>query len=385
MARDRGRPPVRREVSLLLQGGGALGSYQAGVYEGLAGSPWEPDWIAGISIGAINGALIAGNPPEKRVAALRAFWEAITGYPQPFALDPQWLRHLPEPFGAGALSALLFGQSGFFAPRPAHAWFSHTLPESFYETGALKATLERLVDFDRINAGPMRLSVGAVEVATGNLTFFDTAPRRGRPATRIRAEHIMASGALPPGFPAVEIDGTHYWDGGLVSNTPLQYVLETEPRRHRLAFEVDVFPARGPVPRTLPEAQEREKDIRYSSRTRANLDGFKRVHDLRVAAGALLERLPEALREAPEAERLRRMACITTVDVVELVYRPARPQGHSKDYAFGAATMRARWAQGLADAAAVLRAAPWTAPFPPGLGVRRFDPLNPDGNPSRDA
>ncbi len=371
-------PPAAREVALLLQGGGALGAYQAGVYEALADSPWQPDWIAGISIGAINAALIAGNAPEDRVPALRDFWESVTGQPGQMRHAMGLTRFFPEAREAGALSALLFGQPNFFAPRPAYAWLSSPLPESVYDTAALKGTLERLIDFDRINAGPTRLSLGAVEVSTGNFAYFDTRPRAGQPATRIGAEHVMASGALPPGFPAIEIEGKHYWDGGLVSNTPLQYVLDSEPRIDRLAFEVDVFPARGPIPTTLPEALERDKDIRYSSRTRAGVNGFKREHDLRVAIGALWAMLPETARASPEAQRLNAMGCTSSVDVVELVYRPKHIQGQSKDYAFGRATMQERWAEGLADAREVLRLAPWEAPFPQGLGVRRSDPLNPN-------
>jgi NTE family protein len=379
------QPRASREVALLLQGGGALGAYQAGVYEALAESPWQPDWIAGISIGAINAGLIAGNAPENRVAALRDFWESITGQPGQMRHKMGLTRFFPEPKEAGAVSALLFGQPGFFEPRPSYAWLSSPLPESFYDTKALKVTLERLIDFDRINDGPTRLSLGAVEISTGNFAYFDNRPRHDRPATRIRADHVMASGALPPGFPAIEIDGKHYWDGGLVSNTPLQYVLDTDPQIDRLAFEVDVFPARGPVPSTLPESLEREKDIRYSSRTRAGVDGFKRLHDLRVAVGELWSMLPEAARGSPEGQRFREMGCVSSIDVVELVYRPEAPQGQSKDYAFGRETMRERWAAGLANAQEVLRLSPWEAPFPAGLGVRRSDPLNPYKGPDDEA
>jgi NTE family protein len=368
--------PDRRPVALVLQGGGALGSYQAGVYEALAASPWHPDWVAGISIGAINAAIIAGNAPERRVERLAAFWEGVTDPPAFWPVAEGGLApFFPESREAGALSALLFGQPGFFAPRPVADWLRPSPPVSVYDTAALKGTLERLVDFDRINAREMRFSVGAVNVRTGNFTYFDNTPATGQPATRIRAEHVMASGALPPGFPPVEIDGQCYWDGGLVSNTPLQYVLETEPRQSRIAFEVDLFPARGPVPTTLPESQEREKDIRYSSRTRAGVDNFKRMHDVRVNVSKLWEKLPEALRATPEAQFLRSFACLTTMDVVELIYRPAEMQGQSKDYAFSRGTMRERWAQGREDGAMVLRQAPWAAPFPPGIGVRRFDLL----------
>src|SRR5262245_29730191 len=227
-----------KKVGLVLQGGGALGSYQAGVYEALASSAYLPDWVAGISIGAINAALIAGNSPDNRVAQLRRVWEGVT---DPTAWLPAGLTGQAAVWqrSVGGLAGIMFGQPGFFAPRPHHEWFSRTMPTSYYSTAALKSTLEQLVDFDRINnAKGVRLSVGAVNVHTGRFAYFDSAE------ITIRPEHVMASGSLPPGFPPVEIDGEYYWDGGLVSNTPLQYVLDYYPRRSRLTFQVDVFQGR---------------------------------------------------------------------------------------------------------------------------------------------
>ena len=201
-------------VALVLQGGGALGSYQAGVYETLSKSDYLPDWVAGISIGAINAAIIAGNAPERRVQRLQDFWDGVTASQAPWPVLPSGL--LGNVHGLSALSAALFGQAGFFTPRPAMEWLLGPTPVSLYDTSVLKTTLEALVDFDRINAREMRFSVGAVNVRTGNFAYFDNAE------IAIRPEHVMASGALPPGFPPVEIDGELYWDGGLVSNTPLQ-------------------------------------------------------------------------------------------------------------------------------------------------------------------
>jgi NTE family protein len=360
---------VDRRVALVLQGGGALGSYQAGVFEEIADTAYQPDWVAGISIGAINAAIIAGNPPQERVAQLRRFWETVTA-------PPRWAGWTDLVFGAvpelrrqaGAANAVLFGQSGFFAPQPPDAWLRDPPPTSFYDTTALKGTLESLIDFDRINhRDGIRLSVGAVNVETGNFAYFDSAE------TPLRAEHVMASGALPTGFPAVEIDGEHFWDGGLVSNTPLQYVIAKLPRRSRLIFQVDVFPARGRLPRTLLEAAEREKDIRYSSRTRAGSDVMRTVHDLRHNIDALLAKLPEALRETPEARFLRDFGCKSTMDVAQLIYRPEDEQGQAKDYEFSRGTMVERWARGRADARETLDAAPWREPMPPDAGARSFD------------
>ncbi len=362
-----------KQVALVLQGGGALGSYQGGVYEALAGSEYLPDWVAGISIGAINAALIAGNAPERRVERLRQFWESIT--------PPLWPGLPSIDLGdagrqAGALRALLFGTPGFFHPQDAAAWFRLPPPTSFYETSALRSTLERLVDFDRINARTMRFSVGAVNVRTGNFAYFDNAQ------TAIRAEHVMASGALPLGFPAIEIDGEAYWDGGLVSNTPLQYVLDSTPRVSRLSFQVDLFPARGPVPTTIQEAQEREKDIRYSSRTRAATDGFATRHDICHLIDQLWEKLPPEVRALDEAQALHGYGCRTSMDIVELIYRTDIAQGQSKDYEFSRPTMETRWAQGRADALNTLRAAPWLAPEQSEVGVRTFDVLQPSHLPA---
>lgn len=358
--------PRPDRIALVLQGGGALGSYQGGVYAALSDAGYWPDWIAGISIGAINAALIAGNPPDTGADRLHQFWHEITA--PPLAWPPVQAAFPALGMQAAAQSALLFGQPGFFAPRRMFDWFAPQPPVSFYDTVALKGTLERLVDFDRINAATEpRLSVGAVNVRTGRFAYFDSLH------TRIRAEHIMASGALPPGFPAVEIDGEHYWDGGIVSNTPLAYVLTELPRRSRLIFQVDVFQAYGIVPETLEQVAEREKDIRYASRTRMNTEIFAEDHEVRHAINELIELLPPELANTPQARRLSRMGCVTQMDIAQLIYRPMAPQGFQKDYEFSRTTMQQRWDQGIADAELTLAAAPWLAPKGREVGVRVFD------------
>jgi NTE family protein len=369
------KPPPRpasydKKVGLVLQGGGALGSYQAGVYEALASSEYLPDWVAGISIGAINAAIIAGNAPEHRIDRLRDFWEQVT------APTRYWPSALGGPLAAwqqkaSALTALMFGQPGFFTPRAPRDWFSPHQLISYYDTAALKITLERLVDFDRINAaGGMRLSVGAVNVRTGHFAYFDSA------SETIRPEYVMASAALPPGFPPVEIDGENYWDGGLYSNTPLQYVIDYSPRRSRLTFQVDLFAAHGRLPRNLDEVDERAKDVRYSSRTRTATDMLREKHDVRHAINELYELLPPKLANTEQARRLYEYGCVTEMDIVQLIYRPLAPQGAQKDYEFSRATMDARWQQGLADARTTLLASPWLAPMPKDLGVRVFDVMH---------
>jgi NTE family protein len=342
-------------VALVLQGGGALGAYQAGVYEALTESGIEPDWIAGISIGGINAAIIAGNPPNARVDRLREFWTQVTADTQ-----RHWFGWA-EAKGDGARNllnqlnanlALMQGARGFFKARPLSPWLqpSGTLEAtSFYDTRELKRTLERLVDFDRLNAGLVRFSVGAVNVRTGNFVYFDTTTHT------IQPEHVMASGALPPGFPAIEIEGEHYWDGGLVSNTPLQWVVESAPRRDTLAFQVDLWSAGGDFPRTMLNAMTREKEIRYSSRTRAGTDQFKREQKLRRAAAGLLEQLPEHLKDSPEARLLGTVADRKVFNIIQLIYRARNYEGHSKDYEFSRASMEEHWRAGYHDARRTLR------------------------------
>jgi len=370
------KPPARpesydKQIALVLEGGGALGSYQAGVYETLADSAYLPDWIAGTSIGAINAAIIAGNAPKDRVAQLRKFWEEITS---PTALWPA--AGLSNPWAswqrtASALSSALFGQPDFFTPYSFEDWILRGPHLSYYSTSALKSTLERLVDFERINTSKeMRFSVGAVNLRTGRLVYFDNAE------ITIRPEHVMASGALPPAFPPIEIGDDYYWDGGLVSNTPLQYVLDYYPRRSRLTFQVDVFPGHGQIPTNLDEVYERDKDIRYSSRTRVSTDAFQQRHEVRHAINELEKLLPPEIAATDQAKRLHAFGCVTEMDIVQLIYRPPEPQGASKDFEFSRGTMKDRWQHGSSDASTTLCASPWLAPKPREIGVRVFDVMH---------
>jgi NTE family protein len=349
------RPPFER-IALLLQGGGALGSYQAGVYQALAEANLHPDWVAGISIGAINSALIAGNPPERRVARLREFWEAITA--PPFGIPDLKGFELTGELGhslanhAHSLGALLLGAPCFFTPRvPPPYLYPNGAPEalSFYDVGPLKATLERLVDFDLVNARGMRFSVGAVNVRTGNFTYFDNT------SCRIGPEHVIASASLPPGFPPTEIESEHYWDGGLVSNTPLQWVLDNPPGLDTLAFQVDLWSARGKFPRNLLEAQTRQKEIRFSSRTRMATDQFKKKQRLRRATAKLLAKLPKELLQTPEGEMLAAEADEKVYNLIQLIYRAKNYEGPCKDYEFSRRTMEEHWSSGYSDAIRTLR------------------------------
>jgi NTE family protein len=336
---------------LVLQGGGALGAYQGGVYEALAEAGIHPDWIAGISIGAINAAIIAGNPPETRVDRLREFWTQVSSNaPWHSPILGDGTRNLLNQMNANFSAAC--GAKGFFSARPVTPWLqpSGTLEAtSFYDTKALKQTLERLVDFDRLNVGITRFSAGAVNVRTGNLVYFDNTTHT------IEPEHVMASGALPPGFPAIEVEGEQYWDGGLVSNTPLQWMADIEPRRDSLVFQVDLWSARGDFPRNMFDVMTREKEIRYSSRTRAGTDQFKYLQRLRHTLADLLEKLPEDLRNSPDARLLGKEAEHKVYNIIHLIYRAQNYEGHSKDYEFSRLSMQEHWRAGYHDARRTLR------------------------------
>src|SRR5579863_1144392 len=348
----RATTPAKAERVLVLQGGGALGSYQAGAYQALCHFDFEPDWVAGISIGAINAAIIAGNEPAKRIARLKEFWEMVSSgtpwVPVPITKGDRE-RSLYNETSAALVAT--FGTPGFFAPRvpPAPLWpkGSHEA-QSFYDTAPLRKTLERLVDFDRINDLKCRLSVGAVGVATGNLKYFDNV-ELNRQGKRIGPEHIMASGALPPGFPSVLIDGEHYWDGGIASNTPLDYVLDAETKNDLLIFQVDLFSARGPLPKSMMDAAEREKDIRFSSRTRMSTDKNRQIHNARRAVRDLIEKLPDQLKDDPSVAFLREAARESTVTVVHLIYRAKNYESSSKDYDFSHVAMVEHWEAGVRD------------------------------------
>lgn len=357
------------EIVLVLQGGGALGAYQAGVYEALNLATHRPRWLAGISIGAVNAAIIAGNPPERRIERLQAFWDRVSsnlliGPPGPGEQVRSYFND------ANAFYAVLFGLPGFFEPRMPPAWLYPTGAAqslSFYDTAPLRETLLELVDFDRINSGTVRLSVGAVNIRNGNFVYFDNETQE------IGPEHIMASSALPPGFPPVEIDGEYYWDGGLVSNTPLQYVLDQVPRPDMLVFQVDLFSARGPMPRTIFDVSEREKDIRYSSRTRLNTDVARHEQALRRATHRLLQRLPANLQDDPDVRLLRNSSCNAAITIVHLIHRRKDYFTQSKDYEFSRHSIEEHWKAGGDDVRRTFRNKSWQRRAKPAGEITVFD------------
>ena len=352
--------PANAQRVLVLQGGGALGSYQAGAYQALCGYGFEPEWVAGISIGAVNAAIIAGNEGHTRVKRLKEFWEMVSA-PVPWKPIGK-SDHGRELFNSTSAALIAtFGVPGFFTPRipPAPMWPpGHPEAESYYDTAPLKKTLERLVDFDRINDLKTRLSVGAVGVTSGNFKYFDNYEFK-KLGKKIGPEHIMASGALPPGFPSVVIDGEHYWDGGIASNTPLDFVLDAELDRDLLIFQVDLFSARGDLPNSLLEAAEREKDIRFSSRTRMNTDKNKQLHNARRAVRDLIGKLPDYLKNDPSVEFLAKASRESTVTVVHLIYRSKNYESSSKDYDFSHVAMVEHWESGVRDVHLSMRHKDW--------------------------
>ncbi|SDA36543.1 NTE family protein [Sphingomonas sp. NFR15] len=334
--------PLPDTVALVLQGGGALGSYQAGVIEGLAASGIAIDWVAGISIGAVNAALVAGNPPERRVEALHDFWNLLTSALPSFPIFPN--DHVREALHEWSANFVLArGVPGFFTPRAISPIFAAPgTPEalSFYDTRALLETLDSMIDWDLLNTGPVRLSVGAVDLESGNFRYFDTT------TDRIDARHIMASGALPPGLPPVEIDGRLWWDGGLVSNTPLSHVLDNQTS-DLLAFQVDLFSSSAERPRTIMDVMAREKEIRFSSRTRQVSDVLLRIRKDRELARKVLAKLPAALADDPDVLALAARSHEDAVNLVQLIYRANAWEGGSRDYEFSARTMDEHWRAGL--------------------------------------
>ena len=349
------RPDRCDRVGLLLQGGGALGAYQAGVYQGLHEAGLDPDWLAGVSIGSINAALIAGNPPERRLEALEAFWRLATQRPVwGFLPDGDDLRKAHNWWSS--FMTVSQGQPGLFTPNFPSPWLQPrggSKATAFYDSAPLLGTLRELIDFDLINNGAIRFAVGAVNVATGNFAYFDNARVTIEPA------HIMASGALPPALPMIPIAGDCYWDGGVVSNTPLQHLLDHIDGENALVFQVDLFSARGPVPRDMAETLGRAKDIQYSSRTRLTTDYYRQAHAQRIQIKRLLEKVPDERLSDDERDLKTRLATLPAINILQLVYQQAAHEGQSKDYDFSKSSMRDHWASGLRDTRATLARRHW--------------------------
>jgi NTE family protein len=358
-----------KHTTLVLQGGGALGAYQAGVCAGLEQAGMHVDWLAGVSIGGLNAALIAGNPPGRRVECLREFWHRMSAH-LPLSLPASLAVMRPVVNRAHAASVVAFGVPGFFVPRTVPPMLA---PEgtmqalSYYDTRPLKATLEELVDFDFINTKQVRLSLGAVNVRTGHSYYFDNTKMRLGP------EHVMASGALPPGFPPIDIDGELYWDGGIVSNSPLTYVADEAYYEDALVFQVDLFSAAGEVPRNMEQVEERLKDIQYASKMRFNATRLKEIEDLRAAMRSVIEKLPEALQSDPDVQRLKAVSACRTVTLVHFINHHGTYSSHFKDAEFSRATVDELWAAGEADVRNAFAHPEWQRLTDLGHGIRFYD------------
>lgn len=364
----------KRRVVLVLQGGGALGSYQAGVYEAMHEHGLTPDWVVGTSIGAINAAIIAGNEHHTCLSRLRTFWDTVA---QEDLLD---MRKVPDPVRRlnsrlTAFNCIFNGVQGFYSPR----WFNpffFGIPvpaesASFYDTSELRHTLEQLVNFRHLNSGKsMRLTVNAMSVVCGLLEHFDNRSQK------ICTEHVLASGALPPSFPPVRINGTLYWDGGLYSNTPLETVLKEEPRVDTLCFMVDLWSAEGPEPLTFDQVQTRQKDVTYASRSKRHIEAYLRGHKLRQLIRSLREKVPEDQLSAEDKRALEEIGAETTMHIVRLAYSGRDWQMALKDTNFSRGSIEWRWEQGYKDALRAIEVSAWHAEVPEGAGlvVHEFGP-----------
>lgn len=371
-------PRMPGQVVLVLQGGGALGAYQVGVYQALHEAGIEPAWVIGTSIGAINGGIIAGNPPEQRLAHLQAFWQRMER-PGPFsAVADGGAPWLGGGLGGGLrgrlanVDTLLRGIPGFFTPSPLGAlWPTVEVGAeraAYYDTSPLRHTLADLVDFTWLNARHTRLTVGAVNVCSGALRYFDS-----REET-LGVAHLMASGALPPAFPAVRVDGEPYWDGGIYSNTPLEAVFDDRPRRDAVIFAVNMWHPRGAAPESVWQAIGRQKDIQYASRADSHIRRQHQLHRLRHIIGELGRRLPPEAMADPQVRELLGYGCTTRMHVVRLLAPRLDGEDVTKDIDFTAGGIEARWQAGRDDAWAVIRKAPWNAPMDPLDGVVIHDP-----------
>jgi NTE family protein len=365
--RSEKQKPQERQVVLVLQGGGALGAYQAGVYQALHENDIEPDWIVGTSIGAINASLIAGNARADRLERLKEFWTRMA-YRSPFGV-PAWTG-LPDTLAYW--NTLLRGIPAFFEPNPA-AFLGTHVPlgvdsAGFYSTAPLEKTLRELVDFSLVNQCRPRLTVGAAHVRTSEMKYFDS--RDGE----IGVKHIMASGALPPAFPAVRIDGELYWDGGILSNTPTEVIFDDNPRKNSLIFAVHLWNPMGEEPGTIWELLNRHKDIQYSSRVASHITRQRQMHRMRHVIRELAKLLPEEARRTLQAQALAAFGCHTIMHVVRLLAPQLENENHTKDVDFSPSSIRMRWEAGYTKTMRALEQAPWENEFDPLEGVILHEP-----------
>jgi len=367
MAESNALNPDRLRIVLVLQGGGALGAYQAGVYQALHEHGLMPDWIVGTSIGAVNAALIAGNPRAMRLQRVKAFWDRVA-HPDNLDMSAIGDAQRRDNIRLNTFDTVLRGAPGFFTPR-CFSTFALGLPvdpelASFYDTCALEDTLRELVDFDYLNTpGCTRLTINAVKVTSGQLAHFDSAHHRIGPA------HVRASGSLPPGFPPVRIDGELYWDGGLFSNTPLESVLAELPSGDTLVFMVDLWCAEGEEPLTLDEVRTRQKDVTYASRSQRHLADYIRTQRMLHRMREMYRRLPPGARRLEDVREMNALGCDCTLHIVRLRYAGRDWHMASKDINFSKGSIEWRWDQGYGDAQRAVRHAGWLRGVAAGAAV----------------
>jgi len=364
------------QVVLVFQGGGALGAYQGGVYQALHEAGIEPDWVVGTSIGAINGAIIAGNEIDVRLDRLRDFWERIER-------KPTWADSLLGPTASNSaayMMSIFAGIPGYYAPNQVISWGLNALvgveQAAFYTIDELRKTVSDVVDFERIKAGKPRLTVGAVNVRTGKMHYFDS---RNMPVT---LDHVLASGALPPAFPAIRIDGDPYWDGGLYSNTPVEVVFDDNPRRDSVVFSVQIFPIGGPEPESVWQVLSRQKDIQYASRADSHIPRQEHIHQLRHMVRELVRLMPEELRATPQVREMAGYGCGTFMHIVRINATPAANEDYLRDIDFTSGGIERRWQSGYADTMRTLERRPWEIPIDPMVGVAVHDSDAPDSTAS---
>jgi NTE family protein len=363
------RPDRCDKIALVLQGGGALGAYQAGVYQALHEAEIEPNFVSGVSIGGINAAIIAGNSRTKRLERLRQFWEMITDR-KIWAYTPDGDVFRKARNAASSWMTMTMGQPGFFKPRDSNPWLSFAGAQaatSFYDSEPLRDTLLDLVDFSMINDKAMGYACGAVNVLTGNFIYFDNSREE------IGPEHVLASGALPPALPMVKIGTDHYWDGGIVSNTPLQHLLDQDRLVNMLVFQVDLFSARGMLPRDIQEVLARHKDIMYSSRTRYNTDVYRRIHTWKTRLRDALNKMPEEQMSDAERKLKAELNDLPDITILHLIYQQKAYEGHAKDYDFSGTSMREHWLSGYEDTKRTLKRRDWLAMPAEGAGILVHD------------
>jgi NTE family protein len=364
-------PNIHGQIVLVLQGGGALGAYQAGVYQALHDGGVEPHWVIGTSIGAINGAIIAGNKPENRMPRLTQFWNGVGRH----GIDTAWLPGLGN--WLRDLVTVTQGVPSFFTPQlPSWAGIhASNSPKraAFYSTQPLRETLMSLVDFDYLNQQTTRLTVGTVNVQNGRMRYFTN---RDAP---MDVEHVMASAAFPPGFPSVQLEGESYWDGGIYSNTPLEAVLDDRPRRDSVIFSVQLWPSRGPEPESILQVMSRQRDIQYSSRAESHLDRQKQIHRLRHVIRELGQHIAPEKREAPEVKELLAWGCGTTMQVLELDAPAFDNDDLNRDIDFSSSGIERRWRAGYEDTTRLLKLAPWRDTLDPMEGISVFRMTSTEG------